>query len=109
MLAPVTRQYADLSTAERFEFLFYCDRCGWQWRSEAYAFDPNGFEPPIDEKIRVMLWRRQHEEAYERANREAGLRFSRCPVCGCRICDDCLYRASSGQCRDCIDEQTKKQ
>ena len=95
MLKPITRQYKDLSTADSFNFAFYCDRCGKEWRGDIYEFDPKGFEPPIDEKIRSMLWNQQHEEAYERANREAGAIFNRCPSCGCRICDDCLHLAAA--------------
>ena len=90
MLAPVTRQYKDLSTPDSFAFLFYCDRCGKEWQSDAYTFDTRGFEPPMDGMIRCMLWNQQHEEAYERANREAGIRFNHCQRCGCRVCDDCF-------------------
>lgn len=90
MLAPVTRQYKDLSTPVKFSFVFYCDRCGREWKSDTYEFDTEGFLPPIDERILSMLWNRRHEEAYERANCEAGMRFSRCPCCGSRLCDDCL-------------------
>ena len=103
MLAPVTRQFKDLSTADSFEFVFTCDRCGKEWRSDIYAFDLRGFESPMDEKIRCMLWNQQHEEAYERANREVGAMLFRCPVYGCRVCDECYCEASddSDRCADC--------
>ena len=107
MLTSVTRQYKDFSTPEKFAFTFYCDRCGKEWRSDTYTFDPKGFATPIEERIRTMLWNQQHEEAYERANREVGARFSRCPLCGCRICDDCLYIGSqdtSNSCKGCGDK-----
>jgi len=91
MLASVTKRFKNLSTPENFIFLFYCDRCGKEWQSDTYAFNPRGFEPPIDENIRSMLWNQQHEEAYERANREASVRFNRCQALGCRVCDDCFY------------------
>ena len=106
MLEPVTREFRDFSTPENFEFEFCCDRCGKHWRSESYPFDMKSFEPPVDERIRTMIWNYQHNEAYERANREAGVRFYRCPDCGCRICDDCLYGASlekTEKCRGCAD------
>ena len=112
MLAPVTQQYRDLSTPESFAFVFYCDLCGQAWQSSVYAFDPRGFEPPMDEKIRCMLWNQQHEEAYERANREAGARLFRCPTCGCRVCDDCFRDAPPGEpdrCKDCLKEKEGKQ
>jgi len=95
MLAPVTRQYKDISTTETFAFVFYCDRCSSEWRSDTYLFSMMGFEPPLDENIKAMLWNQQHEEAYERANCEAGARFNRCPHCGCRICDDCLFNCGN--------------
>ena len=91
MLDSVTRQYKDLSTPDSFSFLFYCDRCGKEWQSAVYAFDMKGVEAPMDDNIRSILWNKQREEAYECANREAGKRFIRCPVCGCRVCDDCFY------------------
>ena len=101
MLAPITRQYKDLSTPESFLFAFYCDRCGKEWQSDLYAFNLKGFEPPVDEKIRSMVWSQQHEEAYERANREASAIYIRCAECGCRICDDCFYTAGRDACDIC--------
>jgi hypothetical protein len=103
MLKSITKQYKDLSTTDLFHFAFCCDRCGKTWSSDTYTFDPGGFELPIDEKIRSMLWNRQHEEAYERANRDAGAIFSRCPECGCRICDDCLIQAQQESRCNCGD------
>jgi len=100
MLSPVTRKYKDLSTPESFAFVFYCDSCGKEWRSDVYAFDLKGFEPPVDAKILSMLWGQQHEEAYERANREIGARLFRCPTCSCRICEDC-YDMNKGECIKC--------
>jgi len=88
---PPTIKFTNLSTEEAFQFAFYCDRCGKEWQSKTYAFDLKGFEPPIDDNIRSMLRDKQQEEAYELANREAGGVFIRCPVCGCRVCDDCFY------------------
>ena len=99
MLSPVTRQFTDHSTPETFAFTFYCDRCSKPVRSETYRFDLKGFVPPVDERVQTMIWNQQHEEAYERANREAGAWFNRCPVCGCRICDDCLYTGPNEGCR----------
>lgn len=106
MLTSVTRQYKDFSTPDEFAFAFYCDRCGREWQSDNYRFERKGFETPMDERIRTMLWYQQHEEAYERANCEAGARFNRCPICGCRICDDCLYIGSKetpNSCKTCGD------
>ncbi len=101
MLAPVTQKYKDFSTPEHFAFAFYCDRCGEEWRSDIYSFNPEGFEPPVEEKIRIMLWSQQHEAAYERSNREAGAFFNRCPVCSCRVCDNCVFEARGDEPCDC--------
>ena len=104
MLAPITRQFQDLSSEEYFAFAFHCDHCGKAWHSEKYKFNLRGFEPPIDEKIRTMIWNQQYNEAYERANCEASSIFIRCPMCGCRICDDCFnssLKDSGSNCEGC--------
>ena len=104
MLASITRQYKDLSTADEFLFAFYCDRCGREWKSDIYVFNMNEFEPPVDKLVRSVLWNQQHAQAYERANCEAVMQFSRCPSCGSRICDDCLFtrqQSIQSSCKDC--------
>ena len=111
MLKPITQKFKDLSTSDYFMFAFYCDRCGKEWQSEKYELDIKGFDIPMDELIRSMIWNRQHNEAYERANCEAIVRFNRCPVCGCRICDDCLYTTELDEeekCIDCADTNNNK-
>ena len=96
MLAPVTRQFKDLSTRDSFRFAFYCDHCGEEWLSDLYAFSTIGFEPPVDEEIRTMLWNQQHGDAYERANREACVRFNRHLVNGGWLCDECFASVKEG-------------
>jgi hypothetical protein len=55
MLAPITKHYKDLSTADSFAFAFFCDHCCVEWRSDVYAFSLKGFEHSVDERIREML------------------------------------------------------
>ncbi len=104
MLAPITRQFKDLSTPEKFAFVFYCDRCGSERKSPVYKFDLGGFEPPLDEKVRAMLWNQQHDDAYERANLDAAKYYMRCSVCGCRLCESCYEKSmfsDLGTCKEC--------
>ncbi|MCL1913535.1 MAG: hypothetical protein FWG10_06615 [Eubacteriaceae bacterium] len=105
MLAPTTTRFEDNSTQEGYSFVFYCDKCGWQWQSGYMPFQPQGFQLPIDEAIFGMLWSLQHREAYESANREAGVIFNRCKVCGARFCDDCLLHAQLLTCGDCLENK----
>lgn len=105
MLAPITKKFVDHSTPEAFSFSFYCDQCGKEWRSALYAFNPGGFQWPIDRQVYQMLWNEQHKAAYERANREAIFEFNRCPECGQRVCMECFYQSETDVtdiCKDCI-------
>jgi hypothetical protein len=58
---------------------------------DIYAFnDPFGENLTEGEKIaRDILWRTEHDAAYERANLEARLQFNRCVRCGKNVCEDC--------------------
>ncbi len=101
---PLTRKYTDLSTTRRFQFAFHCDCCGEPVKSERYNFDLSGFKPKPKGRGRELLWRRQHDEAYERANNDAGLGFNFCPECKRWVCDRCFTAAeddSGDICRDC--------
>lgn len=105
MLAPVTQKHTDHSTPEGFSFSFYCDRCGKEWRSARYEFNPGDLVPPLEPMVYQMLWSDQHNAAYERASREGSLEFNRCPECGRRVCKDCFYLAEAGVsdiCKDCL-------
>ena len=120
-----TRQHEAAKARARSEAKFefnICRICGHKTCNECFylfaettagictcckdKLDKNGFAPPVDERIRTILWTQQHEESYERANnREAGAWFNRGPCCGCRVCDDCLYSGtqdSPESCRHCI-------
>ena len=92
MLPAVTKKYEDHSTDRYFRFVFYCDECGMAWKSEHYPFSMRdaSLENEGKKKARVLMWKAEHDAAYERANIEAVLNFNRCPQCGQRVCDDCF-------------------
>lgn len=108
---PVTKRRVDHSTPEGFSFSFFCDRCGSEWQSARYDFNPGDFVPPIHPTVFQILWNEQHKAAYERANREGAFEFSRCPVCGRRVCKGCFYLSETGVsdiCKDCLRKKTFK-
>lgn len=91
MLKSVTKRFHDQSTDTAFRFVFYCDLCGKAWESDAYPFDDPfaGNAEGGEKRARDILWRTEHDAAYERANLEARLHFNRCERCGKNVCDDC--------------------
>ena len=102
---PVTKKFTNLSTNDDFQFIFHCDRCGSGARSEKYKFRADGFDPPPRGNARALLWTRQHDAAYERANDEAQFDYNFCPVCGRLVCDNCFHVSPEGPtdiCLDCI-------
>ncbi len=92
MLPSVTKKYYDCSTNEYFKFTFFCDTCGLQWQSERYPFSLNAMNPQTEceKTAHGIMWKVEHDAAYERANMEAIMHFNRCPECGKRVCDDCF-------------------
>ena len=92
MLPPITKRFADHSTDREFRFEFFCDKCGAVWKSDVYPFylrdAPCGNEG--ESRAREILWKADHNAAYERANNEAAMNFNRCRKCGLRFCDDCF-------------------
>ena len=94
MLDPMTRRYCDKSTAETFRFTFFCDCCGKELATSPAKFR-SGFSPKLimsssERRIREILWLRDHDSAYERANREVLDQLNRCEICGDYVCDDCI-------------------
>jgi len=54
----------------------------------------SGFLPKLimsraEIKARELIWLRDHDAAYERANQEALNQLNRCEVCNSYVCDDC--------------------
>jgi hypothetical protein len=106
LLSPITKRFTDRSTANRFAFIFYCDRCGKEWRSSPQAFRTIGMQLPMDLQVVRMLWNDQHKTAYKRANLEGAYVFTRCPECGCRVCMECFSRSEMDImeiCADCLE------
>ena len=101
--APFTKKFTDISTLDYFQFVFRCDRCSAGVWSEKYKFNTERFDPPPRGHARALLWMRQHDEAYERANVEARSAFNICPVCGRRVCDSCFHVASGTVTDICVD------
>lgn len=102
MLPSVTRQYHDKSTQEYFQFAFYCDRCGSVWTSETYPFSLGKDKPKTvaEKEARNILWKTEHDFAYERANIDALFQFSKCSKCKRRVCDKCFSELGD-TCIDC--------
>ena len=92
MLPAVTKKFKDRSTDRYFGFTFYCDECGAAWESDRYPFSmrdaPTGSTG--EKNAHVLMWKAEHDAAYERANNEALLQFNKCPKCGRRVCDNCF-------------------
>lgn len=81
----------DESNAKQFQFTFYCDCCGMGFQTQAIPFSaanaPNRCEDfTVAQKL---IWDTEHEDAYERGNREALIRLPNCEDCGKHICDVC--------------------
>lgn len=96
MLDPITRQMTDNSTESDFSFSFYCDICKHVWSSIPLRYSGN------KEDGDRVLWKNEHEAAYERANREAMMYFNRCPACKSWVCDDCFLIHEDGYtCKEC--------
>ncbi len=108
MLPPITKRYDDCSTDRYFHFIFYCDSCNSKWENEQYPFSmrdaPQCNEE--NEEARALLWKAEHNAAYERANTEALFHFNRCPLCGKRVCDNCFSEVED-ICLNCSGDKPK--
>ena len=109
MLKTITKNYRDRSTDGFFKFSFYCDRCGKEWTSEEYPF-VHGFGEKLSEnekRAKEILWRSDHDAAFERANLEARLRFNVCKICMEAVCDECFAMEEDEEiCINCAEEKT---
>lgn len=102
MLPSITKKIHDRSTYEYFKFIFYCDKCGSAWESENYPFSLASDEPitQAEKQARVIMWKAEHDAAYERANTEAIFHFNKCSECNARVCDEC-YAENNDMCNEC--------
>lgn len=109
MLSSLTKKYIDLSTPTYFLFRFVCDCCGDTWESDKYPFSQQDTVPKTEDEryVRELIWRSEHDAAYERANNEAIFHFNKCPRCGKRVCDDC-YLITDDLCTDCAKVKAMK-
>ncbi len=104
MLKTITKRVRDRSTDRFFKFSFYCDRCGKEWTSDPYYFENAFSSSPTEgeKRARDIMWRTDHDAAFERANLEARLRFDQCDACGRRVCDECFAMEEDDDlCVDC--------
>ncbi len=108
MLKTITKKILDKSTDKFFKFVFYCERCGYEWTSEAYCF-LHGFPDELtegEERAKNIMWKVEHDAAMERANLEARLRFNQCCSCGRIVCDECFAMETDGDlCVDCANHK----
>ncbi len=94
MLDPATKKWEDQSTTKKFKFLFFCDSCQKAIPSPDYEFHC-GFKPKIfisesERRARELIWQKDHEAAYERANiYMLTNHIHTCEICGAHICGDC--------------------
>jgi hypothetical protein len=99
MLTPITVKITDESEGGVYRFTFYCDLCGASRQSVPYRSDAEGTPPPVARE-------RERFAAYERANREALNWFSRCPVCGRVVCDNCFRIEETDSCKECAEKNS---
>jgi hypothetical protein len=90
MLRAFTDKYTDESTAEEFSFTFFCDLCKKPWKSVPIPFSQAQQKTFLTNLlgIKSSVWKEEHKDAFERANREAMLHFNRCVKCKKWVCDD---------------------
>jgi len=98
MLKPVTQKMTDESEGGVYRFTFYCDICGSPKQSHPFISETEGYGILVDPAERE----KEHNDAYERANREMIRSFNRCPVCMRFVCDDCFYLLDDKYlCKEC--------
>jgi len=102
MLQSFILSCTDESTEELFAFTFYCDLCGMSWKSVPIPFS-HGKQKKFWERLLGMpssLWKEEHKDAFERANREGMFYFNRCAVCKKWVCDD-DFSEEENKCSNC--------
>lgn len=101
----VTKEYLiDYSSPDEFCFALRCDECGRELRSTPVRFSKSGVVPISSEKQIVFdaLYRREKEQAYEKAAAELKTMINRCPVCQKIVCDHCFLICDDiDMCVDC--------
>ena len=94
MFKSCTKKYTDESDAGVYRFTFYCDICGETFRPGPLRFSGNDPPEKTEEKrIWKLIWKREHAQAFERADFEARHHFFSCPGCGLLSCEKCTVTA----------------
>jgi hypothetical protein len=103
VLRSFTERYSDESTKDQFIFVFYCDICENHWRSIPVPFSLKGDRSIWKTVLGIsyFLWRDEHKDAFERANREGMFHFNRCSLCNRWVCDD-HFSEDVGLCLECM-------
>lgn len=108
MLEAVTKEWEDKSTTEAFRFTFYCDCCKRAISSPEYKFK-SGFRPKLlmsetERRARELLWQKDHDAAYERANISMLTdHIHTCEICGEHICGNCAISCNELEGRICCE------
>ncbi len=113
MLSSATEKWEDRSDLTTFRFVFYCDCCGKVISSPEYPFQSGFPERDLTEgeqQARNLLWQRDHDAAYERANLYVlANHIHFCEVCGAHICGDCAVFCDELKgavcCDTCLEEK----
>jgi len=108
MLQAFTKRCTDDSTEDEFEFTFYCDICEKKWKSIPITFS-QGKQKSCWRRLlgtTSSLWKSEHKDAFERANREGMFHFNRCTVCKRWVCDD-DFSEEEGKCSICTKSSVK--
>ncbi len=91
MLPAVTKNTKIIPLTDTSVLFFTATSAGWHGKVNITRFRCGTHRSKMrGEKARVLMWKVEHDAAYERANTEAVLNFNRCPQCGQRVCDDCF-------------------
>lgn len=96
----------DCSTVDSFCFFLGCPACGRLWKSSPVRFSRAGVAPDSEGKRVIFraLYERERAAARLRAAAEASQCFSRCPICGRLVCDDCFRICDDlDLCADCAE------
>ena len=102
--ARLTKHQTDYSSRDFFSYGFFCDSCMKEWKSQKFLFLRGGSAVFEHEETRNLVWMREHQKAFDRANLEAHFHFNNCPVCGRWVCDDCFDiegQRDYGTCTEC--------
>jgi hypothetical protein len=112
-----TKNHADHSNQQGFQFEFFCDKCGSGWRS---PFKPNklGFAAGIlgaasslfgglssaanaGRQMNDLLRGKAWDEAFAETAEEGKQHFKQCKRCAIWVCPEVCWNQARGQCQNC--------